>query len=583
MGPAAAGERGAPATVVVALCSDTLGRPDLALDLGAVSAALCGQDTAARVVAVKDLCARFSDLAEVVRLGPAVRVVVGCSRARERGQRIRNVLRGAGMHPSGVRVVDLSPAPRAEPARAGEQGVARLRAAIARVSAARTAAPVEERAESLANAAVSRRDLFRLTGPPPHPVAIWSADCCDGRGPARPCTEVCPHGALAVVASRVGVDAARCTGCGACVRACRSGAMTLNGASMEELEAEANCLSQDARKLGLGIAVVCAEAEVGSYAGGSWLPLEVPSLEMVTVGWVLQVLAAGVPVAIAGCEKRACAARAVATSQFASALLGKVAPELAHLVSGPESLRRTSRREGRTLPLYPSTVPRPPSHFLQIRLSEPEATVLAVRQLTSDRPLDRQLDGAGAKSWRLESPVAPLGDVEVDIGRCSGCQCCTEACPSSALSVGGGGATARGLIFDPSACSGCAACAKGCPERAISVARAVSSAVLTGRKRVIARISGPAPARMPAAELCRLCGGPLPSSSVTGAVADRLAVSHPEVASRLRARDRCEHCLTAAGSLTGLPSSGRHGGGASTRWRASGPPVASGPCAELFG
>ena len=67
---------------------------------------------------------------------------------------------------------------------------------------------------------------------------------------------------------------------------------------MAGLEAAADVLVEDARRLGLGVAIVCSHAALKVTLGGLWLALEVPSLEMVTAGWLLQVVAAGAVVTV---------------------------------------------------------------------------------------------------------------------------------------------------------------------------------------------------------------------------------------------------------------------------------------------
>ena len=128
------------------------------------------------------------------------------------------------------------------------------------------------------------------------------------------------------------MDGAVCTGCGACVSACRSGAMSLSGTSIAALEASASALVEDARGLGLGVAIVCSKASATVELGGDWLELQVPSLSMVSVGWALQVVAAGVGVTLVGCDDPGCGDRAGDVMGLSATVVGEVAPGQRHLV-----------------------------------------------------------------------------------------------------------------------------------------------------------------------------------------------------------------------------------------------------------
>jgi ferredoxin len=290
---------------------------------------------------------------------------------------------------------------------------------------------------------------------------------------------------------------------------------------MAELEAAADTLVDDARRLGLGVAIVCSAAITEMPVGGPWLVLEVPSLEMVTAGWVLQVVAAGDRVTLVGCGEKACAGRGREMSLLSAEVVDQVAPGRRHLVVGP----------GDRLPAClgaagaPGGAPRDQSGP-PVRLHEPEATVQAISRLS---------DGPGSP-WRLESPVAPLGEIAVDAARCSACACCVPACPTGAISAPsapGGGAFV--LTFDPSACPACGACVPSCPERAVSLRRAVSSATLASGRRTLVELAR--------ADRCPSCGKPRPGRHAAHVVAAKLAGSHPEIASRLQGEDRCADCL----------------------------------------
>ena len=525
--------------VAVILCSDVFDRPTVPFSFQRAASLLRAQAPAAQVIAVRELCARLSELPDAFSSLRVPRVVVGCARGKEREQRIRRTLRDKGAHPSGLQVVDLSSTSGGDPVLAGHQLVARLRAAVARASSGDLNAPISERAPGMGASAFSRRDLFRFGCSAPHPVVAWAAGSCTGQGAARPCVASCPRGALSCQGSRVTVDSGRCTGCGACIRTCGTGALTLNGACLAELEASGNCLADEARGLGFGVMIVCSQAANVVRLGSGWLPLEVPSLEIVTAGWALQYVAAGVPVALMGCAEAACSYRARKVAGFASSLLGQVAPEHRRMVVlrydlGPA--RAVAADRGACTDV-------PPSAF-RLHFREPEATVLAAQHLV---PEDQQLVPLPG-SWRLESPSAPLGEIDIDQARCSGCGCCVQACSSGALSMAAGQWRGLAFDFDPRACSACEACVRSCPEGAVSLTRAVSSSILSGGRRVIAGAA--------AKDQCPLCGRATGASPVSQFVASRLAGSHPEVAARLRAQGGCVYCVGTRVASSGLVGAG---------------------------
>ena len=508
------------ATTAVLVCSDVVERRGSRLSLDGIAAALRRDMPGARVYMLRDLCSRSSDLDAVVQELGARRVVVGCCEAATRRQRLLGALRSGSAHPAGVQVVDLMPGRRASPEDIAEQSVARLRAALARVSCADLDAPVREGAPALGSVLVSRRDLFGLRYLARRPVAAWAMERCGGQGPSRPCVAACPHGALCLDGSAILVDPAACTGCGTCVRVCGSGAMALSGASVGELEAAALVVLDEARRLRLGVAVACSAAGAELAVGGEWLPLEVPSLEMVTAGWVLELVAAGVSVTLIACEDGACASRGRDLMGFCGTLLGEAAPQQRSLLVRPGA-RPAGPAPGGDGEGGPGVV----------ELREPRATVAALTALAP----------GGGGAWRLESPLAPLGEVSVDRARCSGCGCCATACPTGALGANPGEDGALSLTFAASQCHGCGACVGSCPEGAVSLRRAVSSSSLVAGLRVLVEVAGPG--------CCAVCGKPLAGRLVAQAVAARLATSHPEIAGRLKAADRCADCLLTARGL----------------------------------
>jgi ferredoxin len=322
--------------------------------------------------------------------------------------------------------------------------------------------------------------------------------------------------------------------------------MSLSGAALAELEAAAATLVDDAGRLGLGVAIVCAGAPEVTL-GGRWLALEVPALQMVTAGWLLQVVAAGVAVTVRGCGEDACRGRGAELARLSGDVVAALAPSRRHLVIGPDARPPAGGRGPDARPPAGGSGPgarrgpdagsggaaldmsRRLAREAALPLHEPEATVQAMSVL-----------GPTAGAWSFESPLAPLGEVVVDAGRCSACGCCLPACPTGAISAAeraGGGPFV--LKFDASACSACGACVTSCPEGAVALHRSISSSSLAGGRRVLAEVAR--------GDRCTSCGKPRRPGPAAAVVAARLAGSHPEIAGRLlRGEERCPDCLLSA-------------------------------------
>jgi len=147
------------------------------------------------------------------------------------------------------------------------------------------------------------------------------------------------------------VDEAACTGCGACAGLCPTGAMALAGWSVDQLEAEAKSLAIQAqradRSLAAGIALTCSRAAPRHRVGSDWLPLEVPSLEMVTTDWVRRLAQTGVTVAITACDDEPCSRRALELGGLSDAPADRssaVIPAQSFSWRGAETTVATPRR-----------------------------------------------------------------------------------------------------------------------------------------------------------------------------------------------------------------------------------------------
>jgi Pyruvate/2-oxoacid:ferredoxin oxidoreductase delta subunit len=226
---------------VVVICGD-VGAGPVPLRLGELAAQLRRELFGTDLLALPEICEAPEALVDALAATEPRRVVVGCRAASQRRGELLARLRRAGVPAAGTVIVDLQTADGCTEKVALEQSVALLRAAVARVVGADVEAPVKERT-SLSVGGVSRRSLLRGVNMARRFVAVWRSDRCTGGVACTACVLGCPHGALRREARRVVVDGDRCSGCGVCVAACRSGAFALPGAEVEGLRADARTTS----------------------------------------------------------------------------------------------------------------------------------------------------------------------------------------------------------------------------------------------------------------------------------------------------------------------------------------------------
>ncbi len=103
-------------------------------------------------------------------------------------------------------------------------------------------------------------------------------------------------------------------------------------------------------------------------------------------------------------------------------------------------------------------------------LSGPLAAARALQSLAEDFDV--------SPSFALAHPYSPLGIVQIDADRCTGCGACAQACPTGALAFQQEDAVS--LTFDPNLCTGCGQCSGWCPEHIMRIDRVTDLQRLSG-------------------------------------------------------------------------------------------------------
>jgi ferredoxin len=228
--------------------------------------------------------------------------------------------------------------------------------------------------------------------------------------------------------------------------------------------------------------------------GEPWLVLRVPSIEMVTAGWLLQLVGAGVGVRVVGCEDKGCEARVVDLEHFVHDLGGVLGFSAGgEALANPESVPAVLAPQGDWIELW-----------------EPEATT---RSLAAFGAL-----GPGRTPWRVEGPGCSLGVVTIDSAGCSLCEVCVGVCPTGALRAERNGAGLLRLSVDSGRCIACGACVTCCPEAVATLERAVDGDLLATGRQIMATEPS---------VTCATCGSPLVAGLSPAALRRRLGGSHP--------------------------------------------------------
>ncbi len=385
-------------------------------------------------VVVDDLCHSPAGAAQALSGLGASRVVLGLCDETSVPSALRGALHRAGAGRFGIETVALAGTDRPD---------ALLAAAAARLEGLSADEPGRP---MLAANPLTRQSLFRpSTVIDYEPIAVLDKALCLGNDRCGVCADACPTDAIGRCGGYPQVNASACGACAECIRSCPTGALHLSGAAPSQVTAQLERLLEFAD----GVVLACARAEA-TVAPPGWALVTLPSLALVTPGWILQIRTRGREVRLAGCGGPCCS-RAAAVEQFAQRLLAE---------------------------------PQRPMTPLQLR--EPAATIEAL---------------AGVETQpAIADEESPLGLLTLATERCTLCGACATSCPTSALQLDEGeqGTT---LFFAHSACTGCKRCVAVCPEDALAVTRAFDPALI--ERGSVALLAAPQ-------EACSVCGTPLP-------------------------------------------------------------------------
>jgi len=324
----------------------------------------------------------------------------------------------------------------------------------------------------------------------------------------RRCVDACPTGAWVIDDERLGIDPARCDGCGLCAPACPQAAIV---GAVEPLRVGAANGGRPGGNASPGAMLACERA--WADAGG---PGVVPCVHALGLRDLARLAAAG------------CRTLAIATGDCDDCPRGgavRLGPRLADLARLLDSrglpLLRLARLDAPQWQAARAAAAPDMGPAMGRRSFLRRGLGLAVEQASAAFGL-AAAERAGIETVASLLPVvdgsgalAPLAPV-IDAIACTGCDACARLCPQGAIRLEAGEGTSAYRLA-PARCTGCGICVDVCADAAVRLAEwppaAPSSVPLFEAVCASCRVSfhrpalaaGRAPARCP---VCETRGAP---------------------------------------------------------------------------
>lgn len=281
------------------------------------------------------------------------------------------------------------------------------------------------------------------------------------------CVQACPAGAITALAERVEVDPFLCQGGGVCATVCPGGAMQYAFPTVEGAIARLRRLLETYRGAGGRDAVVLVhDAENPPRPEdlpGNLLPFAVEEVGSVGAEFWLSAVAFGAGTVVLAESSRL-------TSSVRNALDVQLADAVA-LLQGLGFPPAIGWRDDDSLSGMPVIRPAAYSGAGDKR----EILFLALDHLAGEAADAPPVVGLPA--------TVPLGEIRVDVDRCTLCVSCATVCPRGAVAAED---ERPALLFFESRCVQCGLCEQACPERAITLnPRFVTDRDARTRRRVL--------------------------------------------------------------------------------------------------